>query len=445
VDGLAVAGGTARRMISSLYQRNYRLFFFGQLVSVIGTWMESVAQSFLVLDLTHSGTALGLTLAARFGPMLAFGMFGGVIADRLDKRRVLYVTQTLSGVISAVFAVLVASGSMHMWIVYLLSVILGFVNVFDSPARQSFISELVQADDLPNAVTLNSVAMNIARVLGGAVGGTIAGLLGLAVCFAVNAASFAAVLISLALMRVGELFPAHRVERERGQVTAGLKYVAGSRALLVPMVMIAVIGTLAWEFQVTMPLMASNVFHRGPAGYGLMSAVMGVGAIIGGVVATARRKPGGLALAALGWGVSISAAAVAPSLPLELVALLFVGYGSLTFNSYAKTELQLASVPEMRGRVMSLWALAWMGSTPIGGPIVGWIGQEAGARWALLIGGVTCVACGLWALPGIGRRVRGLGRVGSVPSAPVPLQLPRESGPRELVPAAEEAEPISAG
>jgi MFS family permease len=390
-------------MVSSLYQRNYRLFFFGQLISVVGTWMQAVAQSYLVLDLTHSGTELGLTMAARFGPMLVFGVFGGVIADRLDKRRVLYVTQTMAGLLSGVFAVLIATGSIRMWIVYLLSVALGFVNVFDNPARQAFISEMVPPADLSNAVTLNSVAMNLARVLGGAAGGTIAGVLGLAWCFTLNAVSFAAVLVSLALMRTGELRPARRVGRERGQVTSGLRYVRHNRELLVPMVMIAVIGTLAWNFQVTMPLMASQVFHRGPAGYGLMSSVMGVGAVIGGMVATARRRPGRLAFAALGWGLAIVVAALAPSLPTELVVLLFVGYGSLTFNSYAKTTLQLTADPQMRGRVMALWALAWLGSTPIGGPIVGWLGQVAGARWSLLAGGIACLACGLWALPVLGR------------------------------------------
>jgi MFS family permease len=397
------AAGTARRMVSSLYQRNYRLFFFGQLISVVGTWMQAVAQSYLVLDLTHSGSDLGLSMAARFGPMLVFGVFGGVIADRLDKRRVLYVTQTLSGLMAGLFAVFIATGSIRMWIVYLLSVFLGFVNVFDNPARQAFISEMVPSADLPNAVTLNSVSMNLARVLGGAAGGTIAGVLGLAWCFTLNAVSFAAVVVSLALMRTGELRPARRVARERGQVLAGLRYVRSNRALLVPMVMIAVIGTLAWNFQVTMPLMASQVFHRGPAGYGLMASVMGAGAVIGGMVATARHRPGRLSFAALGWGLAIVVAALAPSLPTEFIALLFVGYGGITFNSYAKTTLQLTADPQMRGRVMALWALAWLGSTPIGGPIVGWVGQVAGARWSLLIGGITCLACGLWALPVLGR------------------------------------------
>jgi MFS family permease len=393
------------QMVSSLHQRNYRLFFFGQLVSVAGTWMQSVAQSFLVLDLTHSGTQLGLTSAARFLPMFLFGPIGGVFADRMDRRRVLYVTQSLAGLLAAVFAVTVGTHSIRLWIVYLLALALGFVNVFDNPARQSFISEMVSAQDLPNAVTLNSVAMNMARVFGAALGGVIAAAIGLALCFTCNALSFAAVLISLAAMRKSELIPAKRVSRQKRQVRQGLRYVRNTPELLIPLVMIAVIGTLAWEFQVSLPLMASKVFHGGAAAYGVMASVMGGGAVVGGLISAARPRPGAraLCLAAIGWGIAILAAAVAPGMALELAALVFVGYGSITFNSLAKTTLQLAAKPEMRGRVMALWALAWLGSTPIGGPIVGWVGQVIGARWALVIGGLATLACGVLALPALTR------------------------------------------
>jgi MFS family permease len=392
-------------MVSSLRQRNYRLFFFGQLVSVAGTWMQTVAQSFVVLDLTHSGTQLGLTSAARFLPMFLFGPIGGVFADRMDRKRVLYLTQSLSGLLAAVFAVTVATHSIRLWIVYLLAIALGFVNVFDNPARQSFISEMVSAQDLPNAVTLNSVAMNMARVFGAALGGVIAAAIGLALCFTCNALSFVAVLVSLAAMRTSELFPAKRVPRQKGQVRQGLRYVRSTPELLIPLVMIAVIGTLAWEFQVSLPLMASNVFHGGAASYGVMASVMGGGAVVGGLISAARSRPRAraLCLAAVGWGIAILAAAVAPSMALELAALVFVGYGSITFNALAKTTLQLAAKPEMRGRVMALWALAWLGSTPIGGPIVGWVGQAIGARWALVIGGVAALACGVLALPALTR------------------------------------------
>jgi MFS family permease len=392
-------------MVSSLHQRNYRLFFFGQLVSVAGTWMQSVAQSFLVLDLTHSGTQLGLTSAARFLPMFLFGPIGGVFADRMDRKRVLYVTQTLSGLLAGVFAVTVGTHSIRLWIVYLLALALGFVNVFDNPARQSFISEMVSAKDLPNAVTLNSVAMNMARVFGAALGGVIAAAIGLALCFTCNALSFGAVLVSLAAMRGSEMFPAKRVSRQKRQVRQGLRYVRSTPELFIPLLMIAVIGTLAWEFQVSLPLMASKVFHGGAGSYGVMASVMGGGAVVGGLISAARSRPRAraLCLAAIGWGIAILAAAVAPSMPLELAALVFVGYGSITFNSLAKTTLQLAAKPEMRGRVMALWALAWLGSTPIGGPIIGWAGQAIGARWALVIGGLATLACGILALPALTR------------------------------------------
>src|SRR2546430_566187 len=305
-------------MISSLRQRNYRLFFFGQLVSVAGTWMQSVAQSFVVLDLTHSGTQLGLTSAARFLPMFLFGPVGGVFADRMDRKRVLYVTQTLSGVLAGVFAVTVGTHSIRLWIVYLLALALGFVNVFDNPARQSFISEMVSAEDLPNAVTLNSVAMNMARVLGAALGGVIAAAIGLALCFTCNALSFGAVLVSLAAMRGSELFPAKRVTKQKKLLRQGLRYVRDTPELLIPLLMIAVIGTLAWEFQVSLPLMASKVFHGGAASYGGMASVMGGGAVVGGLISAARARPRARAPcgAALRWGHAPPAAAAgAPQAP----------------------------------------------------------------------------------------------------------------------------------
>ncbi|HTU75527.1 MAG TPA: MFS transporter [Trebonia sp.] len=403
--GLAARPGWVDRKAPSLRHRNYLLFFFGQLVSVIGTWMQTVAQSFLVLDLTHSGTELGLTTAARFLPMLVFGPAGGLYADRHDKRRILYVTQTLSGLLAAAFAICLATGSMHLWVVYLLAAALGFVNVFDNPARQSFISEMVPERDLANAVLLNSISVNMARVFGAAVGGTVAAVLGLTLCFTLNAVSFVAVLASLAAMSAAALYPARKVAKEKGQVRAGLRYVGSKSEILIPMIMIAVVGTLAWEFPVSLPLMASSVFngwifHNAAAAYGMMASVMGAGAVVGGFVSAGRVKPGArsLCLASIGWGVAILVAALAPDMPVELAAMLFVGYGSITFNALAKTTLQLAAKPEMRGRVMALWGLAWLGSTPIGGPIIGWIGENLGARWGLVVGGVTALACGILAL-----------------------------------------------
>ncbi|MBR7826696.1 MFS transporter [Actinospica sp. MGRD01-02] len=393
------------RIISSLAHRNYRLYFAGQLVSVMGTWMQTVAQSFLVLGLTHSGTVLGLATAARFVPMLLFGPMGGLIADRSNKRRILYVTQTLAGVVAAVFAILTGTHVIRVWSVVMLALALGFVNVFDNPARQSFITEMVPPQDLANAVTLNSVAMNLARVFGAALGGVLVASLGLATCFACNAVSYGAVLASLALMNSALLYPARPVKQRKGQIRAGLAYVRETPELLVPLLMIGLIGALAWEFPVTLPLMASGVFRGGAGTYGLMTSVMGAGAVVGGLVSAsrARLRARSLCLAAIGWGIAITVAALASSLWAELVVLLFVGYGSITFNSYAKTTLQLGARPEMRGRVMALWALAWQGSTPIGGPLVGWIAQAEGPRWSLIAGGVPTVLCGLLALPALTR------------------------------------------
>ena len=399
-----------REMFSSLAIRNYRLYFLGQLVSVTGTWVQTVAQSFLVLQLTHSGSALGLTIAARFAPLLLFGPWGGLIADRLDKRRMLLVTQTLSGLLALAFGLLISTGALQLWTVYLLATLLGLVNVVDNPARQSMISELVPREQLSNAVTLNSIIVNMARVFGAAVGGVVAAVLGLALCFDLNAASYLGVLITLVLMSRAQMSPAAPQLRERGQLRAGFRYVRSGPALLVPLLMTAVVGALAWEFQVSLPLLTVNTFHGGAGTYGTMTSVMGVDAVVGGLFSASRRSPGarGLALAAIGWGAAITAAALAPTQPVEYVALLFVGYGSISFNSLAKTTLQLATAPVMLGRVMALWGLAWQGSTPIGGPIIGWISEDFGPRWSLLAGGLPTITVGLLALPVLSRLDRQL-------------------------------------
>ncbi len=415
-------------MFSSLRVRNYRLYFLGQLISVSGTWMQTVAQSFLVLELTHSGTDLGLATAARFAPIFVLGPWGGLVADRLDKRRILFVTQSAAALLALAFGLLVGTGAITMPLVYLLAVGLGFVNTFDNPARQSFISDLVPRDQLANAVTLNSVTVNLARILGAALGGGIAAAVGLALCFDINAISFVAVLITLALMRTGDIASPDRSPRQRGEVRAGLAYVRSHRELLVPMVMIAVVGTLAWEFQVSLPLMAHSVFGGGAGTYGAMTAVMGVGAVVGGLVTARRRtaaRPRGLAIAAAGWGVAITAAALAPNLTVEYVVLLFVGYGSISFNSLAKSGLQLRAAPGMRGRVMALWAVAWQGSTPIGGPLVGWLGATFGARWGLLVGGVPTLVLGLACYPLLRRTEPGDDGPPAVPAAPADVPVAR--------------------
>lgn len=257
------------------------------------------------------------------------------------------------------------------------------------------------SDLLRNAVTLNSVSMNLARVFGAALGGILVATVGIALCFDLNALSFLAVVITLPLMASAAMYPSAPQRRGRGQVREGLRYVASTPELTLPLVMIAIIGTLAWEFQVSLPLMAQFTFHGRPGTYGTMASVMGVGAVVGGLISASRSRPRmtSLAVAAIGWGVAITAAAVSPSLLVEYAVLLLVGCGSITFNTMAKTALQLAAAGETRGRVMALWGVAWLGSTPIGAPVVGWVGQEFGPRWSLLIGGVPTLLVGLVAYP----------------------------------------------
>ncbi|MDQ2896052.1 MAG: MFS transporter [Actinomycetota bacterium] len=393
------------QVVSSLAVRNYRLYFWGQSVSVAGSYMQSLALAFLVLRLTGSGVDLGLVSAARLLPFFLLSPIGGLVADRYDKRRLLYMTQSSSAAVAAILAILIALHAISLGLVVVLSLALGMLTVVDSPARQSLIAELVPRGELRNAVVLSSVSLNLARVLGSAVGGALVAAVGLAPCFALNAVSFVAVLATLAMMREAEMHPGDRAPREKGQVRAGLRYARRTPALLLPLVMLTVCGTLAYEFPITLPLVARGAFHGGAGTYGAMAAVMAAGAVIGGLVVAAqhRQHPGALAIAAVGWGISILAAAAAPSLTWELAALVFVGYGTITFNSLAKTALQLVAAPSMRGRVMVLWALAWGGTTAIGGPLVGWVAQEFGSRWSLIIGGAPTVLIGLLMLPALRR------------------------------------------
>jgi MFS family permease len=391
------------------------MYFWGQSVSIAGTWMQTLALAFLVLHLTGSGTDLGLVTAARFLPFVALGPFGGLIADRHDKRRLLYFTQSAQASIALVFAVLTATGAISIPAVIALSLALGMTTVFDNPARQSLIAELVPREQLANAVTLNSVALNVARVFGSAIGGALVAAVGLAACFGLNALSFAAVLVSLGLMRGAEMHPGERPARADGQVRAGLRYARRTPALLVPLVMLFATGTLAYEFPITLPLVARGAFAGGAGTYGAMAAVMAVGGILGGVVVASRRSrssAGALSVAAIGWGVAILGAALAPTLACELMVLPFVGFGTIAFNSQAKTTLQLAAAPSMRGRVMALWAMAWGGTTLVGGPIVGWVAQGLGSRWSLVLGGVSALLIGVLMLPSL-RRIDALRPAGT--------------------------------
>jgi MFS family permease len=394
-------------MVSSLQVRNYRLYFVGQSISVAGSFMQTLALAFLTLQLTGSGTDLGLVAAVRLLPFVVLGPIGGLMADRYDKRRLLYFTQTASGLGALAFAALDVFHLLNFALLVILSLALGCLTVLDNPARQSLIGDLVPRERLANAIILNSVSLNVSRVLGSVIGGALAALVGIPLCFVINAASFVFVIVSLARMRSNEMLPAIKASRARGQISEGLRYAAHTPELLLPLVMLTITGILAYEFPITLPLLAEGTFRGNAATYGVMAAVMAGGAIIGGLVAASRNRPRhstSLAVTAIGWGVAITATGIAPSFPLVLVALAFVGYGSITFNSTAKTALQLASAPEMRGRIMALWAIAWGGSTVIGGPLVGWIAEQFGSRWPLLVGGIPTIILGLVLLPFLYRR-----------------------------------------
>jgi MFS family permease len=392
---------TSRRTFSSLSVPNYRRYFTGQAISLIGTWMQTTAQAWLVLTLTNSATDLGLVVALQTLPVLLLGPYGGVIADRVDKRRLMIVLQSLMGVQALVLAVLTLTHTVTFIDVCILAVILGLNNCFENPSRQAFVLEMVGPDDLRNAVSLNSTLVNAARAVGPAVAGLLIATVGTGWCFAINAVSFVAVVTSLVTMDRGQLQPAPPKARGKGQLREGFRYVAHEPQLAIPLLMMGLVGMLAYEFQVTLPVAAKQVFHGGAEVYGVMTAAMGIGAVVGGLMTAARGKTGlrAMVLASFVFGVVILFASLAPLLAIEFVALALVGYASVSFLSMGNSTLQLATDPQMRGRVMALWSVAFLGSTPIGGPAIGWVTEHAGARVGLGVGAVSCfVAAGLGAL-----------------------------------------------
>ncbi|MDQ6842134.1 MAG: MFS transporter [Actinomycetota bacterium] len=405
-----------RQTFASFSLPNYRRYFAGQSVSLIGTWMQMTAQAWLVLTLTHSSTALGVIIGLQTLPVLLLAPYGGVIADRVDKRLMMIALQSAMGVQALILGLLTVTGSVRVWEIGVLAALLGLNNAFENPSRQSFMLEMVGPDHLRNAVSLNSVMVNVARVIGPAVAGILIASVGDGVCFLVNAGSFVAVVASLVTLDRSALAQPTPTPRARGQLREGLRYIRRRRELAVPLLMMAVVGCLTYEFQVTLPVMASKGLHAGATGFGFMTAAMGVGAVIGGLMVAARGRIGvrTLALAASAFGVAMTLATLAPSLPLELVALVLVGGASISFMSSGNSTLQLNSAPEMRGRVMSLWFVAFQGSTPIGGPIVGWMMAVLGARAGLGVGAIACILvalAGLAALRQIPAEGRNAGRI----------------------------------
>ena len=379
------------RSFASLKIPNFRRYFAGQLVSLSGNWMQMIAEMWLVLALTGSGLAVGVTTALQFLPMLIFGAWGGLIADRVPKRRLLLLTQGLHMIAPLTMLALAGEGVLVPWMVFSLVFVRGCVNAVDYPTRQAFVMEMVGSDRVVNAVSLNSVLVHSARVIGPAFAGILIATVGVEPCFALNAASFAFMIWVLAGLDTKRLQPAAIVEREPGAVRAGLRYVRREPELWIPLALMAVVGTLGYNFQAVLPLLARFTFHGGASTYAVLVAAMGVGAIIGALINGARGKVTPMLLigASLVFGIVSLLAAGAPTLALEIVALAPLGAATVTLAASINSSLQLASEPSMRGRVMALYSIVFLGSTPIGGPLSGWLSEAVDPRAALVMAGVA--------------------------------------------------------
>ncbi|MFN8163613.1 MAG: MFS transporter [Solirubrobacterales bacterium] len=380
-----------RRSFNSLELPNYRRYFAGQLISLSGTWMQTVAAIWLILSLTGSGVAVGLTTALQFLPMLLFGAWGGLLADRMPKRRLLIITQALMAIPAVGLFAVTATGVVAPWMVYLAVFTMGLVNSVDNPTRQSFVIEMVGSDRVVNAVSLNSVILQSARIVGPAIAGVLIAGVGVVACFGINALTFLAMIFALWTMDQRRLHAAPVAEPEPGAIRAGLRYVTRTPELALPLALMALVGTLGFNFQVVLPLLAKFSFDGGASGYAVLVSAMGVGSIAGALVNGARGRTGPRLIAggALAFGVSALLSAAMPSLALEIPALALLGAAAVTFAATINSTLQLAVSPEMRGRVMALYSVVFLGSTPIGGPLTGWLAQTYDPRVALLLAGVS--------------------------------------------------------
>jgi MFS family permease len=384
-----------RRSFGSLEVPNYRRYFAGQLISLSGNWMQTVTAIWLVLSLTGSGVAVGLTTALQFLPMLLFGAWGGLIADRFPKRRLLMATQALMSIPALALFAVTATGVVTPWMVYVAVFAMGAV---DNPTRQSFVIEMVGPDRLVNAVSLNSVIVQAARIVGPAIAGILIATVGVVPSFGVNALTFAAMILALWGMDPRRLHAAPRAEREPGAIRAGLRYVARTPELMVPLALMALVGTLGFNFQVVLPMLARFSFDGGAVAYAALVSAMAVGSIAGALVngAYGRTGPRLIAAGALAFGVAALLSAAMPSIALELPVLALLGAAAVVFAATINSTLQLAVEPHMRGRVMALYSVVFLGSNPIGGPLVGWLSQAYDPRAALLLAGVTGL-CAAWA------------------------------------------------
>lgn len=393
------------------------MFAAGGAVSNIGTWLQRTAQDWLVLELTHgSAAALGITTALQFLPMLFFGMFGGVLADRYPKRPILITAQSLMAVLALTVGVLTVTGNVQVWHVYVMAFTLGMISCVEVPTRQAFVVEMVGRRELSNAIALNSSIFNLARVVGPAIAGVLIYLLGgTGPLFLINGLTFAAVISSLVFMRTSELHLSDPVPRAKGQLREGLRYVLEREELLMPVLLIAFVSMFSQSFSMSIALMAREVFDAGASSFGLASSMFAVGALGGALLAARRARPSRrlLMAGAIGFGLFQVATALAPSYPVYLVLLIPTGIALITVNTAANAGVQLATSPDMRGRVMGIYMLVFTGGAPLGAPLIGWLSELGGPRAGVMLSGVLVVAgTGLALLLTrlIGVRVRGSAR-----------------------------------
>ena len=389
-------------MFHSLRSYNYRVWAGGALVSNLGTWMQRIGQDWLVLTVLtdHSATAVGTVMALQFGPALLLLPLSGFAADHLDRRKLLLCTQAAAGLVALGLGLVTITGMVQLWHVYGFALLLGCITAFDAPARQAFVSDLVSDDSLANAVALNSASFNAARMVGPAVAGVLIAAVGEGWLFLINSASYAAVLVSLWLLRVHELHAEARPERTRGSVLAGLRYVWQRPDLVAVLVMLALIGTFGFNFAIFVSTMSVTVFDGDASQYGLLTSAMAVGTMCGALLSARRPLPGMVLMggAAAAFGVTLAIAAVMPSPWLFAAVLFFVGLAALTFMTASNSMMQLTTERGMRGRVLALRIAVVMGGTPIGAPLVGWVVDHAGARWALGLGALAGLAAAAVAL-----------------------------------------------
>jgi MFS family permease len=401
--------GAGRRVFRSLAIPNYRAYFAGHAVSVAGTWMQRVAQDWLVLDLSDSAVALGIATSLQFLPTLLFGLWGGVLVDRLDRRRTIMATQAVSAILAAGLAIVVLTGVVQLWMVYALALCLGLVTVLDVPARQAFVTEMVGPEDYVNAQSLNSTVHNAGRLVGPALAGILIATVDVGAAFAVNAVSFAAVLLGLARMDTRALRKIPPATRARGQAREGLRYIWHRPELRACLMLVAVVALVGQNFRVVLPLLARDTFHGGPEVYGWFTSALGVGAVVGALASAARESVTPWSLLRWTWafaGVS-AIAAFTPKLAIAVLVIVALGVANISFNTLARTLLQVGAEPAMQGRVIALHSLVFLGTTPIGGPVTGWVCERWGPRAGLLLAAVAVAVAALAVTPMLRRaRVR---------------------------------------